>query len=77
VYQERGNGDVEARAEAAVDADQRALPEAVEDQSAVGLGEPELPRRARVLDGRQRAATAAAAAASSSNQKHRGGGCKG
>lgn len=52
-YQERGHGYVETGPEAAVDPEQGRLPKAVEDQSAVGFGEAELPGRAGVLDGRE------------------------
>ena len=58
--EQRRDDDVAAGLEAAVDAHAHAAAEAVRDERLLRLGEPELPRRAGVLDRRQRARARAA-----------------
>ena len=58
--EQRGDHDVAASLEAAVDAHPHAAPQAVRDERLLCLGEPELPRRASVLDRRERARAGAA-----------------
>src|SRR5208282_1557079 len=58
--QERADGDVAAGADAAVHLNCDASAQAVDDQRLVGLGEPDLPRRAGVLDRGQRRSAGAA-----------------
>jgi hypothetical protein len=61
--EQRGDDDVAPGLEAAVDAHAHAAAQAVRDERLLRLGEPELPRRARVLDRRQRARAGAAVGA--------------
>ena len=61
--QERGDHHVPAGAHAAVRLDRDASAQAVQDQGLVGLGQPDLPGRAGVLDGGQRAGAGAAVVA--------------
>src|SRR6476469_4159220 len=51
--EQRGDDDVAAGLELPVDLDDDAVAQAVEHQGLLGLGQPELPRRAGVLQGRQ------------------------
>ena len=57
--EQRGDNDVAARLELAVDLHDDAVAKTVEQQRLLGLGEAELPRCARVLDGGQRGGTGA------------------
>ena len=51
---QRGDGDIAAGLQLAVDLHDDAIAQAVQHQHLMGLGEPELPRHAAMLDGRQR-----------------------
>src|SRR5207244_3703955 len=61
--EQRGDEDVASRLDATVDADAHPAAQPVLDERPLRVDEPELPRRARVLDRRERARAGAAVAA--------------